>query len=99
MSCKLVTVPLRAETFLLLVILDMENPGQMNLLFAQWNKINVIFYVPAVVQGNPEVGKEARRGVGEVLAFLQCCRDTYSLLCYGISDYAADIVGALALLH
>lgn len=34
--------------------------GQMNLLFAQWDNINVALHVPAVVQGNPEVGKEAR---------------------------------------
>lgn len=47
----------------------------MNLLFAPWNKINVVLHVPAMVQGNPAVRKEARRDVGEVVTFLRCCRD------------------------
>lgn len=39
----------------------------MELLFALLNKINVVLHVPAVVQGNPAVRKEAGRGVSKIL--------------------------------
>lgn len=39
----------------------------MNGLLAQWNKINIVLHARAVIQGNPEVRKEAGRGAGEIL--------------------------------
>ena len=39
----------------------------MNVLLAQWNKINEVLHARAVMQGNPTVRKEAGRGVGEIL--------------------------------
>lgn len=40
---------------------------QMNVLLAQWNKINEVLHARAVMQGNPTARKEAGRGVGEIL--------------------------------
>lgn len=73
--------------------------GGVKLLFALLNKINVLLCAPAVVQGNPAVRKEARRGVGEILqvwshlpALLEGTSDIRSHLPWQ-ADVAADIAG------